>query len=267
MTRKVQVLSLSLAGACGLIASRASAQFLAGNVWPNPDLSVAAAPGVDQVYSYYNTPYYTPNTVGDTNPRPDGWHRGGGDFATTSTPELTFYNTPGNSAGEGTAPAGLNGYALEVSDSDVNNYGEWFSDWNALPASVLANPGETFELQFFYETQGVEPRGDTFRVSAYFGDSTGDDTLTAPNQIGNSTDYLIAGGSPDVTSWTQVDELLTAPVNAESMRITIDSGGTSGATGTIWVGDISVAEVPEPTCIAGMTAGSMLLLARRRRRA
>jgi hypothetical protein len=268
MSRKMQVLSLSIAGVCGVAASSAFAQMIQpGNVWPNADLSVAAPPGVDQVYSYYNTPFYTPNAVGDTNPRPDGWHRGGGDFATTTTPQFLFYNTPGDSAGEGTAPAGLNGYALEVSDSDVNNYGEWFSDWNALPPSVLANPGETFDFRFYYETTGVEPRGDNFRVSVDWGDSVGDDVLTAPNQIGPAVDFLIPGGSPDVTTWTEVDELLSAPVGAQSMRVTVDSGGTSAATGNIWVGDISVAEVPEPTCIAAMTAGSMLLLARRRRRA
>src|ERR1700722_8028191 len=130
MSRKKLILSLSVIGACGLGVSRASAQFLPGNVWPNPGLSTPAAPGVDQVYSYYNTPFYTPNATGDTNPRPDGWHRGGVDFGTITAPEITQYNTPGNSAGEGTPPAGMS-YALEETDSDVNNYGEWFSDWNA----------------------------------------------------------------------------------------------------------------------------------------
>jgi hypothetical protein len=266
MSRTKLILSLSVMGVSGLGASRASAQFLPGNVWPNPGLSTPAAPGVDQVYSFYNTPFYTPNAVGDTNPRPDGWHRGGSDFGTTTTPQFTFYNTPGNSAGEGTAPPGnSDGYALEVSDSSAGGYGEWFSDWNSLPASVLANPGEPFAFRFFYESTGVVPRGDTFRVSAYFGDATGSDVLNAPNQLGNSTDFLIAGGSPDVTTWTEVDETLIAPVNAESMRITVDSGGSSAAEGQIWVSDISVAEVPEPASIAGIVAGSMLMLAKRRR--
>ncbi|HWB55208.1 MAG TPA: hypothetical protein VG722_13485, partial [Tepidisphaeraceae bacterium] len=90
-------MSLTLAGACGLAVSSAPAQLLPGNVWPNPDLSTAAPAGVDQVYSYYNGTYssggpYVPNATGDTNPRPDGWHRGGVDFATTSTPQMLFYN-------------------------------------------------------------------------------------------------------------------------------------------------------------------------------
>jgi hypothetical protein len=272
MSRKKLILSLSVIGACGLGVSRASAQFLPGNVWPNPGLSTPAAPGVDQVYSFYNTPFYTPNVVGDTNPRPDGWHRGGSDFGVTTTPSFCFYNTPGNIAGEGTAPPGnSDGYALEVNDTSTGGYGEWFSDWNSLPASVLANPGEPFLFRFFYQTADVAStqkpeNSDQFRVSAYFGDATGSDVLNAPNQLGPSTDFIIPAGSPDVTSWTEVDEVLTAPLTAESMRITIDSGGSSAATGSIWVSDISVAEqVPEPASIAGIVAGSMLMLAKRRR--
>ncbi len=55
MTRKTWILSLSLAGVCGFVASNASAALLPGNVWPNPTLETAAAPGIDQVYSYYNS--------------------------------------------------------------------------------------------------------------------------------------------------------------------------------------------------------------------
>jgi hypothetical protein len=278
MTRKAFLLGLSMVGISLVGVRGASAQdsFLPGNVWPNPDLSTAAPAGVDQVYSYYNGTYssggpYVPNATGDTNPRPNGWHRGGGDFGTTSTPSFTFYNTPGNSAGEGTAPAGnSDGYALEVNDNSTSNYGEWFSDWNALPANVTANPGTPFYFRFYYEITNVSStvrpeNSDQFRVSAYFGDSTGSDVLNAPNQLGNSTDFIIPAGSPDVTSWTEVDEVLTAPPTAQSMRITVDSGGSSAATGQIWVSDISVSAVPEPASIAGIAAGSMLLLARRRR--
>jgi hypothetical protein len=272
MTRKALLLSISFAGVTLLGVRGASAQFLAGNVWPNPGLSTVAPAGVDQVYSYYNNPYYTPNATGDTNPRPNGWHRGGGDFGTTTTPAFCFYNSPANAQGEGTAPAGnSDGYALEVNDTSTAGYGEWFSDWNALPASVVANPATTtFDVRFFYEITNVistarPENSDQFRVSVDYGDSVGNDTLTAPNQIGNSVDDIIPAGSPDVTTWTEVDELLTAPAGAQSMRITVDSGGSSAATGQIWVSDISVAAVPEPTCIAALAGGSVLFLRRRRR--
>jgi hypothetical protein len=281
MSRKTRVLTLALGGICCFGVSRASAQFLPGNVWPNADLSVAAPTGVDQVYSYYNSPYYTPNATGDTNPRPAGWHRGGGDFGVTTTPSFCFYNTPGNAAGEGIAPQPPipttpptppgGGYAVQVSDSSTNGYGEWFSDWNALPASVIANPGESFAFQFWVQYQGVSStarpeNSDQFRVSAYFGDAVGSDVLNAPNQLGPSTDDIIPAGSLDTNGWTEVTEMLTAPAGAASMRVTVDSGGSSAATGQIWVSDISVAEVPEPTSL-GLLAGGALLLAKRRRRA
>jgi hypothetical protein len=277
MSRKTRILTLALGGACCFGVSKASAQFLPGNEWPNPGLSTPAAPGVDQVYSYYNGTHpsggpYVPNVTGDSNPRPDGWHRGGADFGTTSTPSFCYYETPGNIAGEGTAPAGnSDGYALLVSDSDTGNYGEWFSDWNSLPASVEADPSEPFHFRFFYENTNVHStarpeNSDQFRVSVYFGDSVGNETLTNTNQVGNSTDFLIPAGSADVNTWTEVDEVLNAPAGAESMKITIDSGGSGAATGQIWASDFSVSEqVPEPTSIAAITGGSMLLLARRRR--
>jgi hypothetical protein len=274
MSRTTRILSLSLISVCALGARNAFAQFLPGNVWPNPGLSTAAPAGVDQVYSYYNGTYpsggpYVPSATGDTNPRPDGWHRGGGDFGTTTAPAFCFYNTPGNAAGEGTSPPGnSDGYALEVNDSSTNNYGEWFSDWNALPVAA----GVPFHLRFFYQNTNVSStqrpeNGDQFRVSAYFGDLVGNETLTNTNQVGNSTDFLIPAGSPDVTSWTEVDETLIAPVGAQSMKITEDSGGSSAATGQIWISDISVSAVPEPASFAVFGAGAMLLAARRRRRA
>jgi hypothetical protein len=267
MKRETRILCLAIAGIGSFAVSNASAQFLPGNVWPNPDLSVAAPPGVDQVYSFYNTPPSSPNIVGDTNPRPNGWHRGGGDFGTTTTPQFTFYNTLGNSAGEGTAPPGLNGYALEVSDSNTNSYGEWFSDWNALPAAVVANPATTgFDLRFFYEDTAPQPRDGQLRVTINFGDAVSNDILTGdPSNLGH-VDTTFNNPSAGVGTWTQVDIPLLAPVGSQSARITVDSGGGSDTTGTIWVSDISVA-VPEPASIGIITAGSMLMLAKRRRRA
>jgi hypothetical protein len=278
MSRKTSILTLAVGGVCFFGVSKASAQFLAGNVWPNPGLNVLAAPGVDQVYSYYNGTYssggpYQPNTVGDTNPRPAGWHRGNNDFGVLTAPSFCFYNTPGNTAGEGTAPPGnSDGYALEVSDSSQSGVGEWFSDWNAMPVAA----GTPFTLQFYYQITGVTSTtkplsADQFRVSADFADSVGDDTLTAPNQINyqptlTSEDFLIPGGSPNVTSWQVVDETIIAPAGAQSLRITVDSGGTPAATGNIWLSDISAsAVVPEPTSVGLLSVGALLLAKRRRR--
>jgi len=268
MSRKTIILSLSVASAMAFAAHSASAQFLPGNTWPNPGLNVAAPPGVDQVYSFYNTPPSSPNLTGDSNPRPNGWHRGGSDFGVTTTPSFCFYNTPGNSAGEGTAPPGnSDGYALEVSDSSVSGYGEWFSDWNALPAAVVANPATTgFDLRFFYQDTAPQPRDGQLRVTANFGSAVSNDTLTGdPTNLGH-VDTTFNNPSAGVSTWTEVDVGLMAPAGAQSLRLTVDSGGGSDTTGIIWVSDISVA-VPEPASIGIITAGSMMLLARRRRRA
>jgi len=267
MTRKSLLLGLSFVGVSALGVRGASAQdtFLPGNVWPNPNLSTPAPGGVDQVYSAYNVPP-GPNVTGDSNPRPNGWHRGNGDFGVTSAPAFCFYNTPGNSAGEGTAPPGTSaGYALEINDASMAKSGEWFTDWNALPAS--ANP---VHVRFYYENTNVHSsqlpeNSDQFRVTVNFGDAVSNDiTSKDPNNLGH-TDFIIPAGSPDVTTWTEVDEALTVPAGAQSMRITVDSGGSSAATGQIWASDFSVSAVPEPTCIAGILGGSALLLARRRR--
>jgi hypothetical protein len=270
MSRKSRILGLSLVGVGGFAVSQASAQFLAGNVWPNSDLSTPAAPGVDQVFNFFNTPPGSPNLTGDSNPRPDGWHRGNNDFGVTTAPQFCFYNTPGNSAGEGTAPAGsTNGFALEINDTSLGGSGEWFSDFNALPAGTVA--GTPINVRFFWQYQNLQSTqkpesSDQFRVTADWGDAVGNDTVNAPNII-DHVDDIIPTGSPDLDSWTEVDEQIIAPAGAESLRLTIDSGGSSLATGQIWVEDISVAAVPEPASIAGITAGAMILLGKRRRRA
>jgi hypothetical protein len=270
MTRKALLLGFSFVGTALLGVEGASAQFLPGNVWPNPGLSTPAPAGVDQVYSFFNTPPSSPSTVGDTNPRPNGWHRGGGDFGVTTTPSFLFYNTPGNTAGEGSAPAGnSDGYALQINDTSTGGYGEWFSDWNALPASVVSNPGTAVAIRFFFQDTNLastQRPSDMFRVTANFGDATSNDTVTPdPNNLGH-TDYVFnIPGSPDVTTWTEVDQLIVPPVGSQSLRLTVDSGGSAQATGQIWVSDISVAAVPEPATIGLVSAGSMLLLARRRR--
>jgi hypothetical protein len=277
MSRKLSILGLSLASVCGLALGSASASVLPGNIWPNPTLETAAPAGIDQVYSYYNGVggglsgggTYTPYTSGDTNPRPNGWHRGNGDFGTTSTPNYTFWDsTPPTTSTSPPSGAALSGtHSLLVSDSDTNNSGEWFSDYNAIPVSSQGT-GVPFAFRFNWEYTNVNSTQrptDEFRVSVRWGAFASDDVMSDPSNTGGP-DELIFTGSPDQTTWQQIDQLLIAPAGMNAMRVTIDSGGSSSATGQLWVDDVSIAAVPEPTSI-GMLAGGALLLAKRRRRA
>jgi hypothetical protein len=289
MSRKTSILSLAVGGVCCFGVSKASAQntLLPGNIWPNPDLSQSVqssqathtntfgnldeANGVDQVYSFYNAPFYTPDAAGtsDANPRPNGWHRGGSDFNTTTTPNFCFYNTPNGSAvngAEGNAPAGTSsGYALLVSDDSTGGYGEWFSDWNPLGSAIIAANGGT--LQFWYEdsTPSNAPRDNQLRVTIDFDAMASDEISTANTPTLGHIDTTFNFGSANVGTWTEVDVPLGAlPAGTEAAKITLDSGGGSDTLGDLWVSDISVA-VPEPASIGIITAGSMLLLAKRRR--
>jgi hypothetical protein len=285
MSRKSRILALALAGVGCFWVSSASAAVLTGNVWPNPTLETAAAPGIDQVYSYYNsndggvTPslanggVYQPYLTGDTNSRPLGWHRGNGDFGTIAPtgPTYTFWNsTPPVTTQSPPSGAALSGtHSLLVTDSDTNNSGEWFSDFNALPAGSQGT-GTPFEFQFSWQYTNITSTqrpaaSDVFRVSVRWADFASDDVMSDPPNT-SGPDELIFDGSPNVTTWTQIDQLLTPPVGANAMRVTIDSGGSSAAEGNLWVDDISIAAVPEPTSLA-MLSGGLLLLARRRRQA
>jgi hypothetical protein len=272
MSRKTRVLTLALGGICCFGVSKASAQFLDGNVWPNSDLSIPAPPGPD----YNNNPAIgdvgdaypgAPLGSGDTNPRPLGWHRGGVDFGTQAAPEMTFWNPV-----EGTLPPGGPANALEIDDNDLLNYGEWFSNYVPLPAASVngANPVFIrFEWEYTNVASTARPENsDQFRVSARWGTAgqtlyTGDLGGAPDNPIPNGA--LIPAGSPDQTSWQTVTEEFTPVAGAQTMEITIDSGGSSAATGQIWVGDISVSSVPEPTSLGLLSAGALLLAKRRRR--
>lgn len=314
MSRKTRILSLSVVGACGFTASgfavsSASAQILAGNVMPNPSLNnyTATPPPGDPSQMYSGSLY------GDIYTRPVGWHRGGGDFVyATATydptynpamqppPAFDLYAAPlPPFTGQGTMPAPnpydpTNLYALEVNDTSTSGYGEWYSDYNPLPAQSQLT-GTPFELQFFvYYTNLTTTKSqatDEFRVSTRWGVAgtnytsdlgggpdfamaadygTLNNSITAPL----TSSYTSTGqfGTATITTtndagWIQVDEMITPPTDASTMGVTIDSGGSSAATGQIWVQDISMAYVPEPASLFGITAGSMLLLAKRRRRA
>jgi hypothetical protein len=222
-------LALVVAGAFVMGVGKASARpLLPGNVWPNPTLETIAT---------------TPDFTGEVINRPAGWHRGGGDFNNPS-PTITFWDT-----GMSLSPT----HSLYDMDHDVNNYGEWFSDFNAVPAGS-ALTGVPFKLRFNWK---YNIQNEVHRVSVRWGDASG-------NDIGGGPDALAQASDPPVTVFTEVNETLTPPLAAATFRLTVSSGGSSAAFGDLWVDDISAA-VPEPTSLAFLTAGTMLLLSSRRR--
>jgi len=267
MSRNTRILSLSVAGVCGFAVSSAFAQLtpgvLPGNVLPNPTLTIPAPAGPDPV-----TTQWGPSNE-DSNPRPMDWHRGGNDWGVQGPPQYVFWN-PVQGTELDPPPSGA---ALQISDQSTTAYGEWFTaaegtnQYIPLPAASISDG--TAYMQFSWEATGVQPRGEEVRVSVRYG-STGASLFSGDLGDSVAQNFEIAGGaSPgvSVTPWTTVQEMLNVPAGAQTFEVTVDSGGDPSTLGTIWVDDISVSSVPEPASLAGITAGSMLLLARRRRRA
>ncbi|HEY1923491.1 MAG TPA: PEP-CTERM sorting domain-containing protein [Tepidisphaeraceae bacterium] len=264
MSRKSQILGLSLVGICGFAVSSASAQLLPGNIWPNSDLE---------------TPASGPDIGGSTAPRPAGWNLGGNDYGTTGTPVVDIYDsTPPVTSTSPPSGAALSGtHTLMLNDSSGSAYGEWFSDLEPVPAGSESTPtsaGTPFLLRFNIEYQGLtqdpsDRSPEDFRVSVVWGTPAG-----GPYGSFGGPDYNISIPSPDQDTWLQVTETLIAPIDPSnpldpvtSMSVHLASGGGSGAEGQIWLDDVSVAAVPEPASLIGMTSGALLLLSRRRRKA
>jgi hypothetical protein len=255
MSRKTIILSLSVAAVSGFAATRASAQLLPGNVWPNPTFT---AQGVSPDPQYGSE---------DPNPRPDTWHRGGSDFGISVAPAFCFWNPPAPVAGNTVAPtpatgAPPSGGYVSICDSSTTGYGEWFSDFNPLPAASQLT-GTPFSFQYYWQYNSLMPTGknaDNVRVSINWGDAAG-------NSVGSPShfDNLVSTNSADLDAWTQVSEFLTPPTDAVTARVTIDSGGGSEVTGNLYVADMSAAAaVPEPASL-GLLAGAGLMVLRRRR--
>ena len=175
-------LALAVAGAC-VMGNKASARpgLLPGNSWPNPTLETQAT---------------TQDFPGDTLDRPQGWHRGGADY-NNPAPTITFWTTTMS-----LSPT----HSLYDMDHDVNNYGEWFSDFNPVPAGS-GGTGVPFQLRFNWK---YNIQNEVSRVSVRWGDAAG-------NDIGGGPDALAQASDPPVTVFTEVNETLTPPLAAATL--------------------------------------------------
>ena len=112
-------------------ATRARADFLPNNFWPNATFENGV--NLDQ-----------------TNGTPAGWNQGGSDPTICQVTTNNFVSPT---------------HALIVNDADAANYGEWYSDLNL---AGLANPGDALNLRY-YEMYSVS--GGEMRLSVLFFDS------------------------------------------------------------------------------------------------
>ena len=153
---------------------------------------------------------------------PDGWHFSG------SLPLAAAWSTNQFITSQ---------HGLQVSDSDPNNFMEWFSD------VVPVQPGADCLLRFWrrYQiTQGV------FRTSIAFRSASGD-------FIGGPS-FLVSG---EHLAWEEFNARVTVPTNAVSVWFTLTSGGGLDATGDMWMDNLSFAQepsrAPEITAAIAMT--------------
>jgi hypothetical protein len=165
-----------------------------------------------------------------TNGTPSGWNKGGSD---ASIDQVTTNNS--------TSPT----HALAVIDSDTNNYGEWYADLTLNSSNAI--PGNLLDIVYsvlYSVTNGP------MRVSVLFFDA-------GNNGVGN-TDFNVTGQSPGWSgaiagsTFTPLAQQVVVPPLAARMRISVVSGGPSGATGVLVADDLFVAvHVVPPTVLNG----------------
>jgi hypothetical protein len=156
-------------------------------------------------------------------------------------------------------------HAIVVNDNSVSGNGEWFVPDFDVDSTVVPVPGgggQTLEINFWwnYNTFTIPPSGDPADMRVTI---RGSDGSPGGFGLGPAFDFLANGSTDGV--WVNADFVRTLPAAVTGIRMNIASGGGSGVGGFIAVDDISVRVVPEPTSLAFLTAGTMLLLSRRRR--
>ena len=244
-------LALVMAGACAMGVSKASANpLLPGSFWPNGNVENASASPLE-----LNSPSMN-NVPGG----PGTWRRGGGDF--TGGPNPGPYNFDLWDASHGTTSGT---HAIVVNDDSVTGNGEWFVpdfDVDATVVTIPGGAGQMLEFNFWwkYTTFTIPPSGDPADMRVTI---RGSDGTPGGFGLGPAFDFLANGTTGG--AFVNADFVRQMPAGVTGIRMNIASGGGSGVGGFIAVDDISVRVVPEPTSLAFLTAGTMLLLSKRRR--
>lgn len=182
----------------------------AGNIWPNPSFEIGSS---------LDTPTGTPT----------GWNRGGSDGTICQVTTNNFVSA---------------GHSLIVNDSDINNYGEWYSD---LSLTGLASPGAALNLQWF-ELYNASTNGE-MRLSVLFFDA-GNNVIQQNNFTATGTSAGWQGTIAN-SSFTKHIQALVVPPGGVKLRVSLVSGGPSATVGVMLIDDLTIAPPPAPPLLAG----------------
>jgi len=220
-----------LAIALGFAAASLRADVPTGNFWHNPTFEAL------------------------TGGLPDGWNQGGSDVTIDQVSTANSVSAT---------------HSLAVIDPGPG-FGEWYSDF-ALAG--FANAGDTIGLHW-HEIFSIDS-GNEMRVTVRFLDGGGG----GPNS--GDHHFVVSGNS---SGWNTTladstfsvrDELsggnagvlgpLVVPADAVYLRIQLASGGPENLGGQYIIDDLSAYVVPEPSTIALLSVGGLVVLLRRRKR-
>ncbi len=194
------------------------------------DLSIARAPTPQLLAGNFwtNATFENGTDLDSPTGTPTGWNRGGSDVSICQVTTNNYASA---------------GHALMVTDTDTNNYGEWYSD---LTLSGHANPGDALNLQWF---ELFSITNGEMRVSVLFFDSGNNvvqqNHFTATGQSAGWQGAIAGSG------FTRRNQPLVVPPGAVRMRVSLVSGGPSATTGVMLVDDLSVAPPQQPAILPG----------------
>jgi hypothetical protein len=224
---KNQLFPIAIALCCA--SAPLKANVLPGNTWENADFEI------------------DPTAVGG-----GGWNLGGSDVG------VLVWSTANS-----TSPT----HSLGAIDNTSIGYGEWYGDQSIASLGLFAGADLTLHWEEMYNIT------EEFRVTVRFLDqfgSGGDNHFT--HGAGSSAGWVTTLGD---SSFTSRNEFLTVPLtgqggmnageDAVTMRIQLVSGGPQEGLGEYLIDDLSVVLVPEPSSIALLTMGGLVVLLRRRK--
>jgi hypothetical protein len=123
-------------------------------------------------------------------------------------------------------------------------------------------PGEAYDYTFFAKRLGEFGPGTVVFAQVLFLDSDG----SAGGGVKGSSGLQVINGVTESYQQFSITNI-TAPVDSDAALVSLQlaGGAVPSATGTMFVDDVSLAAVPEPAAFGLIGAGTLGVLARRRR--